>query len=60
MVLNAMWLLKRFPSNYHTIEFRPNLNQPVQYYINYIPGGGGYLLSIMAYMERPRPKGYLF
>ena len=41
----------------------PNLNQPVQYCINYIPGGGGYLLSIMADTGRGGggvQKRYLF
>ena len=60
MVLICQVVVKEVSFEWSHCRISLNLNQPVQYYINYIPGGGGYLLSIMAYMERPRPKGYLF
>lgn len=46
MVLIAKWNVKEVSFEWSHYRISLNLNQPVQYYTNYIPGGGGTVLAL--------------
>ena len=66
MVLICQVVVKEVSFEWSHYRISLNLNQPVQYYINYIPGGGGTVLALHYGLYRGggggggTQKGYLF